>query len=75
MKLFNKKDKAVHDLHKKEDHMHEKEVLHDLLPIIVIVTVFIIIICIASVYGHTEANRYEHLEQIVVTKLVWRGLL
>ena len=74
-KIFNKKDKPVHDLHRKDDHMHEKEIMHDLLPVFIIVIIFIIIIGIASAYGHSEANTYEHLEQIVLTKLVWRGLL
>lgn len=70
-----RKNKPVHDLHRKDDHMHTREVFHDLFPILVIIIVFLIIIGVASVYGHSEANTYEHLEQIVITKLVWRGLL
>ncbi len=71
---MRRKNKPVHDLHRKDDHMHTREVFHDLFPILVIIIVFLILIA-GALSCPREANAYEHLEQIVATKDIWVGLL
>ena len=66
--ILSKKGKPA-DLHPRRKHDHLEETLVAISPIIVIIMVFILIILMISCWGtvfSTEANRYEHLTQIVL---------
>lgn len=68
MSLFKHKPEPAR-LHPKPDHMHLEETLVAISPILVVVMVFILLVLAAWICGpvfSTEANRYEHLEEIVL---------
>ena len=77
MNPFNK-NKPVHSLHKEvsfEEQLNEfwtnNQAIFGLLIVMICISVLIIMLGYASASGHlhllsTEANRYEHLNQIVL---------
>ena len=70
--IFNKQDpKPVNDLHpiKEKQDIPVDEILTKISPIIIILMILILVILISMHFRYsfsTEANRYEHMQNIVL---------